>query len=185
MFDVMLLERVDPEAFTETLRSFAIPGLDFLAAEEIEMSAPSLETRVKGSRFRLRVDEVRSGLSRETAEQALADFEAAETFPAQIKKKKRVKTIDLKASLSGLSMGSSGDGAFEVHLEISHEPGSFVKPEIAFGLIAGQPLELGMGLRVDREALILHEEHAAAVAGAQESWEVILPKETDDAAFPE
>lgn len=165
-FDVMLLDRVDPEAFWEELRQFSIPGLEFLAAEEIEMSAPSLEAQVEASRFRLTIDEARSGLSRAQAEAALAEFESAESFPAQVMKKKRVKSIDLKHSLKAVGLEGGRDNAYEVRLEVSHEPGSFVKPEIALGLIAGRPLELGEGVRVEREELVLQGEPAAASAAA-------------------
>lgn len=166
LFDLMLSERVDPETFRESLQRFSIPGLEFVAAEEIDMAAPSLEAQVEASIFRVTVDEARAGLARARAECAFREFEAAPGFRAQVKKKGRVKPVDLKYCVRLIGMDGDGAGRFSVRLEVTHAPGSFVKPEIALGLITGCPLELGEGLRVERERMLLQGSPAVTLSGS-------------------
>lgn len=165
LFDLMLAERVDPETFCTVLQDFSIPGLVFRAAEEIGISAPSLEAQVEASIFRLRVEEDRAGLTLFEAENAFRAFAEAPGFRARVKKKGRVKPVDLKYCVRLLGLEAAGYGRFDVRMEVTHAPGSFVKPEIALGLITGRPLELGGGLRVERERLLLQGLPAVTLSG--------------------
>lgn len=165
LFDLYLSERVDPETFCATLRAVSVPGMDFTGAEEIDLGAPSLEARVEASRFRLTVDERRSGLGFAEIVAALEAFEAAPAFRAQVKKKGQVRTLELKCSLRCVSAVPACEGQTHVWMDVTHEAGSFVKPEIALGLIVGRPLELGLGLGIVRESLILTEASPVGAAG--------------------
>lgn len=166
-FDVLLHKRVGLKKILQDLNKSALPGLEFTSVEEIGLGEDSLEAQVSASRFVVQL----SGPALESADgekgasigRKIADFLDAEEFPVEVKKKRKIKTIDLRKSVRDIESLGMVDGAFEIALEIEHTEGLFVKPHIALGFILGIPLNLGdAGLSVCRERLILSESMAAA-----------------------
>jgi radical SAM-linked protein len=156
MTDVVLTERVDPEEFLARLNAKSIEGLKFVAAEEIDMTADSLDAAASASRFALDLDLAAFGLTREAAEDALEAFHRAETFPVQVAKKRATREIDLKRSIVEASLADSARaGRARFDLTIGHAEGEFVKPHVALAHVLGCPIELGPKLVVDRVQLLL------------------------------
>ncbi|MBI1785597.1 DUF2344 domain-containing protein, partial [Candidatus Sumerlaeota bacterium] len=163
MFDVILTGRVEPEEFLCRASAASIPGLEFLAAEEIDLRAESVESSATASRFRVTLDLARLGLTRGGIEDSLARLSLAEHFPVDVKKKQEIKRIDLKDSLLAIESAGPIAGSMDLFVTVRHAEGLFVQPHVALGFILGCPLELGNGVRAERERVIAQRELAAAV----------------------
>ncbi|MCH8333775.1 DUF2344 domain-containing protein, partial [Candidatus Sumerlaeota bacterium] len=168
LFDVVLIRTVVPRELIRDLNAVTVPGLGFLSAEEIDLKEDSLECCVAASRFAVEMEPDRVGLSLEEVRGHVAEFERCATFAVDVKKKRRIKEIDLRESVSMIEVeesssngrqGGAGASAQErrilIKLDIQHRSGLFVQPQIALGFILGRPIERGNGVRIDRERLIL------------------------------
>ena len=164
VFDVMLTEQVDPDSLLRDLNAVSVDGLEFLSAEEIDVRADSLEAQVSASRFiaELEFDTVHCTL--DEVNTCIASFEQSATFPVQVKKKKGVKEIDLRESVSFLQAEEGENGRTRVTIDIAHQEGLFVQPQLALEFILGRPLEIGEGVTIDRERLMFDRTPADLVA---------------------
>lgn len=154
-FDAMLTEQVEISGLLDALNRNSVPGLEFLAGEEIEIRGESLETGMAASKFSIDLDLIALGLTTEEIQSKVAEFLAAESFPVQVKKKTAVKTIDLRRTLRLIEVAGGARKA-QVEMEVTHEEGFFVKPHIALGFILGRTVELGPEVRIDRSQLVMH-----------------------------
>lgn len=159
-FDAQLNERVDPDELVAKMNACSVEGLVFFAPEEIDLRADSLETEVAASAFTIDLDLDSLELSIETLRARIAEFQAAESFPVQVKKKNGIRTIDLRHSVTSIDAETTDCGA-RIAMDITHEEGLFVQPHAALGFILGRPIELSPAARVDRERLILRGAPAA------------------------
>ena len=94
----------------------------------------------------------------------ISSFEQSATFPVQVKKKKGVKEIDLRESVSFLQAEEGENGRTRVTIDIAHQEGLFVQPQLALEFILGRPLEIGEGVTIDRERLMFDRTPADLVA---------------------
>ena len=160
----MLTEQVDPDSLLRDLNAVSVDGLEFLSAEEIDVRADSLEAQVSASRFiaELEFDTVHCTL--DEVNTCISSFEQSATFPVQVKKKKGVKEIDLRESVSFLQAEEGENGRTRVTIDIAHQEGLFVQPQLALEFILGRPLEIGEGVTIDRERLMFDRTPADLVA---------------------
>lgn len=156
IFDVTLTETVDGEKLLADLNDIAVEGLHFFAFEEVDLKADSIDSEVARSLFAIEIDPATADWSIEEIEAGLEKFQAAETFPVEVKKKRKIKTVDLKGSITQLE-AESVDGKLRVTMEIDHEPGRYVQPQIALGFITDRVIQPGVGVRIDRESLMLKD----------------------------
>lgn len=173
MFDVFLHERVDLSDLMRELNLKSVDGLVFIEAEEIVLNADSLEAEVAASRFviemNLRADDRGdtengdNGISAEEFVDKLREFKDAETFPIQIKKKRKIREVDLRKSIESIEWSVDEAGQARVEMQIIHEPGRYVQPQAALGFILDRVIQLGPDLRVEREGLVLNSNRAGAV----------------------
>lgn len=164
IMDVTLTEAMDPAELIARLNEIAVDGLKFLSAEVIDLKAESIDASAAASAFLLRLDADALKVSLDEVGGAIAAFMTASEVPAEVKKKSGMKTINLKESVLELGAEATTDedgAAVMVRMTITHSEGHFVQPQVALGVMLGRTLEIGSGVRVDRERIILAEQGVA------------------------
>lgn len=162
--DLFLARQIAPTELLETLKGLELEGLAFKAAEEVSLSAPSLEAQIKASVYRLEFTNPESTPSGSDLAASLDAFQAKDAFPVEIQKKKGLRVIDLRRSIKAIEAVAGGNGKTlpAVRLEMTHQPGSFVKPHDALGAILGQPMTLGADLRVIHESYVFAKDRESS-----------------------
>lgn len=160
MFDITLTGRVDPVEAIVALNAASIEGFEFLDAEEVAVGADAIEAGVESSRFSVRLDLLALELTVAEIDARLEAFAEASEFPVEVMKKQQLRKMDLKASVVSVETDAGPDGALIVSIEVSQKEGLFVQPHIAVGHILGRKLELGEGVRAERDQIVLKGELA-------------------------
>jgi hypothetical protein len=137
------------------MNDIAVPGLAFHSIEEVDLSAPALDATCEASRFEIELDGVKMRLSYDEVGGKIEEFKNAEEFPVDVKKKRKIKRIDLSRSIPRIEARRGEGSRTVVTLEMTHDPGHYVKPEQALGFILDHSLEIGEGVRIDRTKLLL------------------------------
>ncbi len=154
LLDIMLVRPLTPMAALKRLNGVGLPGLQFIACEEVELRAPGLEASLSHADYRLFLRPGADDAGTDDAEAALGRFLAAESFPIEIERKKGTRTLDLRQSLARAELvsepGQAGADHLIFELSIALDQGAFVKPHEALGAMLGRKLTLGHDVRVDR-----------------------------------
>lgn len=156
LVDIHLTEWLNPKTVLRQVGAIGLTGLDFRGLQEVGLDEESLEAGIRASVYRVQPFD-HNRWSRDRLTHALAEFAACDECPIEVKKKRGMRWIDLKQSIQSIEL--EPDGA--ICLAITHEPGLFVKPHDAVGRILGEPLALGIDVRVSRCALVTSERAAA------------------------
>ncbi|HPK01152.1 MAG TPA: TIGR03960 family B12-binding radical SAM protein [Candidatus Sumerlaeota bacterium] len=154
LVDIQFREWLDPADLLARLNAVDLDGLEFLDVEEVPIAAPSLEMTLAGGAYRLELTAEPDAPRWADIEERLDAFAAAPEFVISVQKKKGLRQIDLRQSVGSLTLETEPDGKRVFLLMMTFEAGSFVKPHEALGHVLGQPLELGVDVRVDRVELL-------------------------------
>jgi radical SAM-linked protein len=108
LMDVFLAERVAPSDFVGALSKQTVAGVEVVAAWEVGVALPSLQSLVRWAEYEVEVG--LSGRSPAQVEAAIEEFLAADSLPWQHAREKRVRHYDLRPLVLGLWLeGADGD----------------------------------------------------------------------------
>jgi radical SAM-linked protein len=118
LLDVWLSARPDPEEVLARLRPAAPPGLEVLAAEEVDLRAPALQTQVQAAEYAVRLQTAEPVEAIRARAGALL---AAASLPRQRHHKGKLQSYDLRPLVQSLTVRpAGGDGALlEMRLQAS------------------------------------------------------------------
>ncbi|HXF50211.1 MAG TPA: TIGR03936 family radical SAM-associated protein [Dehalococcoidia bacterium] len=117
--DVYLSERVAPERFLEAARTQAPPGLELLAAEEVGLGLPSLQSEMRWAEYE--VETPADGWTPERAREAVERFLAAESIPWEHQREKETKRYDIRAMVQDLRVLESPPGRIRIWMRLRHD----------------------------------------------------------------
>lgn len=161
--DVVLKERIAPEALLERLQAVLPLGFYAYQAEEVPLKAPSLMSQVRGFRYRLSVYAPDIDALDARISEILASDAALVQRKRKTKRGKRTKfvyeTVDVRPVLESLELDHNGDEAVVRYSTVTDGPASPAKPrEVVELLKLGAPQ-----VRVTKEAVFLAESEAPAL----------------------
>ncbi len=133
IMDVFLTRRLPLREFIRQVSQQLVPGIEVLAAREVGLGLPSLQSQVRWAEYR--VELAAAGRGPEHVQEAIDALLAAESFPWQHTRETKVRRYDLRPLV------------LDVWIE---------------GLI-GHVITLGMRLRTDQQAAGRAEQVAAAL----------------------
>jgi len=121
LLDVWLAERLAPEEVLARLRPASPPGLELLAAEEVDLRAPALQARMQAAEYVAVLDTAEPADAIRTRVEALL---AAPSLPRQRHHKGKQQSYDLRPLVQSLAVrpASAGGGILlEMRLQASPE----------------------------------------------------------------
>jgi len=154
--DVYLSERVAPTALLSALRPALPAGLEALAAEEVGLTAPALQTLVRWAEYEVDVP----GGQRSAADvrQAIGELLGARSLPWEHQRTTKLQRYDLRPLIVDLRLEAEGEGMHRlVRLRVSQERSGRADQVVA-------ALGLEPPLRVHRRRLYVEETPAAVQA---------------------
>lgn len=162
LLDILLTHRVEPADVIGRLNAIPLEGLHFLGAVPVALRADSLEKSILASVYRLTFpDRVHAGSREAQIRQRIEEYDSKASWPIQIEHKKGPRQVDLKTSVGRLRMVEAPDtdaAGLALELEITHEPGRYIKPSVAAGHLLRQDLKPGRGVRITRTRMKLRDE---------------------------
>jgi len=157
MADVYLSERVTPTELLSTLRPALAAGLTALAAEEVGLAAPALQTQVRWVEYEVDVP----GGQRSAAEVrgAISELLGARSLPWEHQRTTKLQRYDLRLLVVGLWLEAEGEGVHRLamRLRVSQERSGRADQVVA-------ALGLGPPLRVHRRRMYVEETPPAVQA---------------------
>jgi len=155
--DVYLSERVAPADVLSALAAQLPAGLKALAAEEVGLAAPALQTQVRWAEYEVDVP----GGQRSAAEvrRAISELLGARSLPWEHQRTTKLQRYDLRPLVVGLALEVEGEGVHRLamRLRVSQERSGRADQVVA-------ALGLEPPLRVHRRRLYLEETPAAVQA---------------------
>jgi radical SAM-linked protein len=148
LLDVVLDDELSVSEFVDRVGTALCPGVRLLHVEELPMEAPAVMASVLSSDYQV---DVTPG----NMEPLVAEFLARTTVPYNRTRKGQTKQADMRSSVLGLWVESTGRLGMRLRLDIE---GAAVRPEEVVAAMGGS-LEVK---RVHRTALQLKESAVAA-----------------------
>ena len=157
MADIYLSERVMPAELLSALRSGLPAGLAALAAEEVGLAAPALQTQVRWAEYE--VDVTGGQGSAAEVRRAISELLGAPSLPWEHQRTTKLQRYDLRPLVVGLWLEAEGEGVYRLamRLRVSQERSGRADQVVA-------ALGLGPLLRVHRRRMYLEETPAAVQA---------------------
>lgn len=152
--DVLLTERVQPEAARQQLMAKMAPGIDVYRAEEVPISLPSLQASTAASSYvATPLDPV------DTAEiQARIDaILAADSWMRDRERKGKVKSYDLRPLILALALVESAPAPPQIDMTLTLQPSATGRPDEVLLALGLDPLDC----HVHRTQIMLQEQPAA------------------------
>jgi len=157
MADLYLSERITPADLLSALRPALPPGLTALAAEEVGLAAPALQTQVRWAEYEVDVP----GGQRSAAEvrRAISELLGARSLPWEHQRTTKLQRYDLRPLVVDLRLEAEGEGVHRlaIRLRVSQERSGRADQVLA-------ALGLGPPLRVHRRRMYLEETPGAVQA---------------------
>jgi radical SAM-linked protein len=153
LMDVFLAEPVEPQEFVERLRRQCPSGVSVVAAEEVPLTLPSLQSQLRAATYWASLPE---GTDPDAAERAVAEFLAKDSVPWEHRRDNEVKRYDLRPLVEWLRVDRSVTPPRLV-MCLRAAPGATGRPDQVVAALGFPP-----PLRVHRIGLILDE---AGVSG--------------------
>lgn len=126
LLDVWLAAPLKPEEVVGRLRGMAPPGLEVLAAEEVDLRAPALQAQVQAAEYAVRLQ------TTEPVEAIRARAEAllgATTLPRQRHHKGKVQSYDLRPLVQSLAVRPANGGGALLEMRLQASPEGAGRPD--------------------------------------------------------
>ncbi|MBK8902978.1 MAG: DUF2344 domain-containing protein [Anaerolineaceae bacterium] len=146
--DILLMEKIEPEAAQQQLMARMAPGIVILQVAEVPVSGPSLQSITQSSTYvATPLDPVDfAGLQGK-----VADLLAAETIERVREKQGKKKKYDLRPLILNLSASQDEDGQTHVHMNLCLEPAKTGRPDEVLEALGFDPLDV----RIHRTGMVL------------------------------
>lgn len=114
--DVYLEGRVEPDDFLAALRSSLPAGLEALAAGEIGLAAPALQTQVRWAEYE--ADVPADGRSAEEVRSTISGLLAARSLEWEQQREKKMRRYDLRRLVVSLLLEAEGEGVYRLAMRL-------------------------------------------------------------------
>jgi radical SAM-linked protein len=148
LMDVFLAEPVEPQEFVERLRRQCPPGVTVVAAEEVPLTLPSIQSQLRAATYWALLPE---GTDPDEAERRVAAFLARDSVPWEHRRDDEVRRYDLRPLVEWLQVDRSVTPPRLV-MRLRAAPGATGRPDQVVAALGFPP-----PLRVHRIGLILDE----------------------------
>ena len=150
MADIYLSERVMPAELLAALRPALTAGLTALAAEEVGLAAPALQTQVRWAEYE--VDVPGGQRSAAAVRGAISELLGARSLPWEHQRATKLQRYDLRPLVVDLRLEAEGEGVHRlaIRLRVSQERSGRADQVLA-------ALGLGPPLRVHRRRMYVEE----------------------------
>ncbi|MER3420132.1 MAG: hypothetical protein C4290_06235 [Chloroflexota bacterium] len=148
LMDVFLAEPVEPHEFVERLRRQCPPGVAVVAAEDVPLTLPSLQSQLRAATYWTSLPE---GTDPNEAERRVAAFLAKDSVPWEHRRDNEVRRYDLRPLVEWLWVDRSVTPPRLV-MRLRATPGATGRPDQVVAALGFPP-----PLRVHRIGLILDE----------------------------
>ena len=125
LLDIWLTDELAPEEVVARLRAASPPGLEILAAEPVELQAPSLQSMLRAADYRA---VVRSAEAAEAIRLRVQALLAAPTLLRQRQHKGRLQTYDLRPLIQEVSV-EPGEGRLILQMRLQASPQGAGRPD--------------------------------------------------------
>ncbi|MEE9286097.1 MAG: TIGR03936 family radical SAM-associated protein [Dehalococcoidia bacterium] len=117
--DIFLTEWIDPRGIPIRLSQTLPHGLEALAAWEVGLTAPSLQSQLRWAEYE--VDVPTGGLSPDDAQLAIDRLLQARTFPWEQRRETKVRRYDLRPLILDLRLNVEGEGHLHLAMRLRAE----------------------------------------------------------------
>ncbi len=126
LMDVMLTEAVSPEEFVSRVRPVLPEGLRVVAAEEMPLKSPTLQSRLRQAEYRVTVE---TSLSGDELINRITHLLACDRLERQRVRKRRVETFDLRPLVDDIRLEAIGQGQAVLWMRLSAGQGGNARPD--------------------------------------------------------
>ena len=126
LMDVVVVEPVDLPAFIARLRPQLPEGIAVDGIEEVDLVGPSLQSRVRFADYAIRLA---TGQSGEEIEAAVQGFLAQAEALLEVRRGKRVPTLNVRALVVTLAVTEAGGGLCELRMRLRADSAGAGRPE--------------------------------------------------------
>lgn len=121
LLDVFLSERADPRQAPAALAPRLPPGVEVLAAQEVGLAAPSLQSLIRWAEYEALVPA--GGLPWDEVAARVQRLLQADAFPAEYRRETKVRHYDLRPLVLALRLAEGErDGCFVLRMRLRAEP---------------------------------------------------------------
>jgi radical SAM-linked protein len=162
LMDLFLAEPLDPAEFVARVAPRVPNGANVLAAEEVPLALPSLQSQLRAAEYRVTLP---AGTDTEAMARAVAGFLARDSVPWELQREKDIKRYDLRPLVEWLCLDhATARPALQMRLRA--DPGATGRADqVAAALGVPGPV------RVHRVRLILEGDDAVEQTRAAASWD--------------
>ena len=135
--DVFLRRRISGFYFLKRIEPRLLANLDVYGVDEVGIESPSLQSLVRESEYRVRIE---CSLPDEELEATVGHFLAAQTFPWEHRRDKEVRSYDLRPQVHDLWVEKAHDDGATIGMLLQTDPAASGRPEqVAAALGFGNP----------------------------------------------
>ncbi len=120
LVDLFLSERVDPKEALARVAPILPEGVEATAAEEIGLTAPSLQSQVRWAEYEVHVPG--DGVAAAGIARAAGALLAADSLPSEYRRENKVRNYDLRPLVLDLRLVGESDGCLVLRMRLRAEP---------------------------------------------------------------